>query len=277
MNKNTLETYLIEIKKKYNDEKNGNHSTFLNNPTPASIRNLCVEILKCTATKNDYKILKHFFDLKEDDKDKKNIENFDIDKLKPICNFFKGKTETPKHDLIDIMALLVGLEPRPLTKYLKSNEVEKPPVIINVVNANSEEKKSDDFVKKPSKGFNKIKYIIIALMIFIVGFFFMYLFNNKKKCMQWQNNHYVEVECEVKNFANINDVVPINTNQFSLEKIEVDSTTVFFKGDKPLVFYCKVNGEPEYFNQLGMHPETGKALKPISHYIIDKYIKNIED
>ena len=28
----------------------------------------------------------------------------------------------------------------------------------------------------------------------------------------------------------------------------------------------------QYFTALGLHPETGKTLKPITQYMIDKYI-----
>lgn len=31
---------------------------------------------------------------------------------------------------------------------------------------------------------------------------------------------------------------------------------------------------PEFFNIHGIHPVTRKALKPVSEYIIDKYVKN---
>jgi hypothetical protein len=34
------------------------------------------------------------------------------------------------------------------------------------------------------------------------------------------------------------------------------------------------NKDLEYFTALGLHPETGKTLKPITQYMIDKYICN---
>ena len=43
--------------------------------------------------------------------------------------------------------------------------------------------------------------------------------------------------------------------------------------DNPLVWYGKSPNKREYefFNHPGLHPETGKTLKPISKYIIKKY------
>ena len=43
---------------------------------------------------------------------------------------------------------------------------------------------------------------------------------------------------------------------------------------QPLILYGKnAAKEYEYFTHPGLHPETGKTLKPISRYIIKKYIK----
>ena len=69
------------------------------------------------------------------------------------------------------------------------------------------------------------------------------------------------------------EIVPFNENQSQLIKIEVTDTTTFFKNGKPLYWYCKVNGKPEFFNTHGLHPETKNALKPVSEYIIEKYVK----
>jgi hypothetical protein len=97
-----------------------------------------------------------------------------------------------------------------------------------------------------------------------------------KNCMVWVKNHYQAVEYDkVKDTA---DAIPLN--QYALDnfkKITVSDTATFFKnGDynRPLVWYGKSSNkkEYEYFNQPGLHPETGKTLKPISRYIIKKYI-----
>jgi C1A family cysteine protease len=94
--------------------------------------------------------------------------------------------------------------------------------------------------------------------------------------MVWVKNHYQAVEYDkVKDTA---DAIPLN--QYALDnfkKITVSDTATFFKnGDynRPLVWYGKSSNkkEYEYFNQPGLHPETGKTLKPISRYIIKKYI-----
>ena len=94
--------------------------------------------------------------------------------------------------------------------------------------------------------------------------------------MQWQKNHYEVVDCTNENQQGLlkqYDIIPFDENQCKLIKIEVSDTTTFFKNGNSLYWYCKVNGKPEFFNTHGVHPETGKALKPVTEYIINKYIK----
>ncbi|WP_157961207.1 hypothetical protein [Lutibacter citreus] len=41
---------------------------------------------------------------------------------------------------------------------------------------------------------------------------------------------------------------------------------------KPIIWYGKsINGELDYFNSRGVHPITGKELKPITEYILKQY------
>lgn len=49
---------------------------------------------------------------------------------------------------------------------------------------------------------------------------------------------------------------------------------IFFdKSGNAQIWYGKnLKGELEIFTSLGLHPETGKTLKPISKYMIEKYI-----
>ncbi|MQP52692.1 MULTISPECIES: hypothetical protein [unclassified Flavobacterium] len=94
--------------------------------------------------------------------------------------------------------------------------------------------------------------------------------------MQWQKNHYEVVDCKSENQQALlkqYDIIPFDEHQSKLIKIEVSDTTTFFKNGKSLYWYCKVNSTPEFFNTHGVHPETGTALKPVSKYIVYKYIK----
>jgi hypothetical protein len=97
----------------------------------------------------------------------------------------------------------------------------------------------------------------------------------EKECMKWEGDHYEAVDCknEKSGSENFLSVEVLNENLLSFKKIEVDINTVFFKKGQPIIWYGKsFDGNFEYFNQPGLHPETGKILKPISQYIIKKYV-----
>jgi hypothetical protein len=96
--------------------------------------------------------------------------------------------------------------------------------------------------------------------------------------MQWQGDHYVEIDCqdETNSFYASSPIVPFDDRTSTLKRVTVSDTTKFFREDgKALIWYCKVKGKskPDYFNEPGLHPITGKALKPITDYMIDKYVK----
>mgnify|MGYP003610125858 FL=1 len=123
----------------------------------------------------------------------------------------------------------------------------------------------------------KMAFVVIPLFVFgAAGYSVKNIFFREKNCMVWVNNHYEAAEYDVvKDTA---EVCPFNQEVLdNFKKITVCDTTTFFKNgntDNPLVWYGKSpdKKEYEYFNQPGLHPETGKTLKPISKYIIRKHI-----
>jgi len=94
--------------------------------------------------------------------------------------------------------------------------------------------------------------------------------------MQWTGDYYEKVDCiqEIKSL----DIKPYDEIQFGLIKINVSDTTSFFKVGEPCIWYGKsFEGNYDCFTAPGLHPETGKTLKPITQYIVDKYLlKNKE-
>lgn len=119
MKKITPEEYKKAIKAKYDVVKENDISGMLAHPTPGNIRNLCALIAGTKTLKDDESLLKRFFNVKENEDLVKQIEKSDIDKLKPVGHFLKGKTKDAKPIIIELIALLIDFAPRPYSKFSK--------------------------------------------------------------------------------------------------------------------------------------------------------------
>ena len=283
---NTIEEYIKGVKAKYEEAKTGEYSSFLMNPSPAELKTLCLLLFDNGSSKQDQEILNIFFELNEESSKRKQMECFDVDKLKPIGNFLKGKTETTRVVNLDLIAFLVDFYPRPFRKFMIGIEKLKLTADYSINDSSIKENKKEIVFEKKKGVLEENRKSTISkrialgvLALFAIGSLSYGVKSNffpNKNCMVWVKNHYQAVEYDkVKDTA---DAIPLN--QYILDnfkKITVSDTATFFKnGDynRPLVWYGKSSNkkEYEYFNQPGLHPETGKTLKPISRYIIKKYI-----
>ncbi len=286
MPKITFKDYIEGIKAKYEEEKTKKYSGYLAKPSPASLKNLCDILKKENTSKKDQEIISLFY----------NKEGFDVDKFKPIGNFFSGKTQSPSHDILDMMALLVNFEPRPLGKFLEVNnqcskeytgqesmtlhspsekeliKVNTPLSLASIPNNSLPQNAGTKFTLSNKKA-------IIALLLFcaFISLLTYNLLTSHKECLEWQNNHYVEVDCttEIKGIANFETKIPYDESLLKIKKIIPTDSTTYFKNGKAILWYCKnENGSIELFNTPGYHPVTNKTLKPITHYMIKKYLEN---
>ena len=113
--------------------------------------------------------------------------------------------------------------------------------------------------------------ISISLVAIIVSFYF---YENRQKWMVWNGQRYevksFDPELEKNGVLNLYD----ENNYHYLKKIIPTCDTQFFNGDGSVRVWYGKNSKKEYefFTALGEHPETRKTLKPISRYMIEKYI-----
>jgi hypothetical protein len=227
----------------------------------------------------DKVIFESFFSATNADDLRKKIENVDIDKFRPIKNLLEGSIENPTTVNLELTAILISYKKRPYKNYSKCLELGKK------VEISEEGYKSqitnEESISAPQKkrNFKKMLYGgvgVAALSVFgIIGN--SYNSKNEFQCMQWQVDHYERVDCEMKNVlgaTSISQIEVINENSIGLKKINVTPETTFFIKDRAVVYYCKMNDSIlEYYNASGFHPILGKPLKPITKYIIKKYIK----
>lgn len=154
---------------------------------------------------------------------------------------------------------------------------------LHFINENKKENKDETVEEKIIEGlsfFDKIKtsikknkiYLIVGLLSIIS--ISIYQIVTKQKCMVWQEDHYVEVACDLSRIQRGNSVLYKKDRIKSFKQIYPDSNYPFFTPDGAVTVWYGKNkkGDLEFFTDLGLHPETGKTLKPITQYMIDKYL-----
>lgn len=301
-----LQDYLKAILDHYQIAKNGKDINLLDNPTPANLKRLCLEVLERDFLPKDKAIFDKFFE-----PEPKTLHGFiksmNADSLlKTPSNFLRtGKTIT-KIEHADILAILIDFEPRPYFKFKNldsGNKKEEMPIPILEISQEEksiaqeiiEHEKKEEFLvaheipqilkkrqiveqpKRPIKNW-KIKALSSLAIIFLVGLtgFLVHKFI-EPKCMIWKNDHYEKSDCQQS--TNREDlkfvqIFPYDKQLFEkFKKLTITDTTTFFNTNgEPIVWYSKQNNNCEYFSSEGIHPISRKKLKPISRTIIYNHI-----
>ena len=120
---------------------------------------------------------------------------------------------------------------------------------------------------KKSKGVKRLGLAMASGALLLSG---VYYNETREECWVWDPYKYKKISCDHADAILPKDIFNVEV----LQKITVDKNTNFFKEGKVLVWYSKLrNGDIQYFNGRGVHPITGKELKPITPYIVSKYVK----
>ncbi|WP_374173639.1 hypothetical protein [Flavobacterium tructae] len=154
------------------------------------------------------------------------------------------------------------------------------PQINSFVNVNVEKSPDSDSnpVPNPNSKFpTRRQLVIMGIVSFLclISISTYYAFQDKE-CMQWSGDHYEMVDCDLKiqglaKSANIEIIDPTLVN---LKKIKVcDTTTYFDKNGVAIIWYAKTANGVEFFDAHGRHPENNSPLRPVTHYILNKYVK----
>ncbi len=275
----TFVMYKTALKAKYQEEKTEKNANFLFNPSPASLRNLALIVFEDITDPNDLKIFEHFMGFEYTENALGRIKN-ETDKFKPLGNFLKGETELSSYSGADMLAVLLDSKPRPYAHFHKKNkEVEPPdeslPISTSSVLITGHSQKIES--KKNKRKSSALLSISTGILTLVGGIIYSNKDHDENNCMVWNIDHYQAVDCDDTQQSFMYSA-PVHADEKLLtnfRKISVDSNTRFFDAKKqPLIWYGKnANKEYEYFTLPGLHPETGKTLKPISTYIIKKYIK----
>jgi len=159
-----------------------------------------------------------------------------------------------------------------LCKYLGYGTFED----FEVANVQLKLKKNKKFNERLKILIKENKVTIFVSFVIIIGLLIIIPLK-QQQWMVWKEDHYEKTSFNLKKY---------DISQLKLYKVEwVNSfkqitpycgVTKFFKenGNANLWYGKSENGELEYFTHYGLHPETGKTLKPITQYMMGKYICN---
>ncbi|MFD2890872.1 hypothetical protein ACFS5J_02470 [Flavobacterium chuncheonense] len=285
---NTFNDYCGRIAREIPKARDNDDTGFLVKPSPAQLRNYCEILYQTGLNAADLKTFKSFFQIPQGEDDVlKFIKNIDIDKFRPVKNYLEGSIKIPSLHVVEMTAILIKFKQRPYSNF-KSILTDKE-IISNIETVNEEEPEEVTELNVNEISARKSNYKklgLISLVGVLVLFFGIYGFNRyrdsytKVNCMQWTKDHYEIVDCDKTSqhgFVIQNSIELYNSDLFKLKKVNVNGKTVFFKNDKAVIYYSKLNDSViECYNLPGFHPITGKPLRPITNYMIKKYIKNKE-
>jgi hypothetical protein len=126
----------------------------------------------------------------------------------------------------------------------------------------------------PQMIFSLAKWLIpVMVIVVIVLLWSHYQWRNPDAdsgCMYWAGDHYQRIPCNAK--VENAFIVALDTLRLKyFKKITIPDTIT--RKSKGFVWYSKIDNKIEFFTADGNHPvEWRYRLKPISDYIIKKYI-----
>lgn len=284
MKQPTFNDYLAAVKQQY-EQQSSKYASMLLQASPAQLRDLCLMIFEDGLNKQDELIFRVFFKAKGDDNLRKYIEDYHLPNFRRVQKFLNNESESTGKITLNLIAVLVDFQPRPLAKFLREWDNEEPlekqpdESIIESVSApaistgNSSSKGDVIPVPETKERNNKLRIIAVAFFILFFGYMIKVNFFPARDCAQWNENHYEKVVCKGNLIGAPENVFIRWKDEYSyFKKIEVCDTTTFFKNGKPNVWYSKFNGKPDFFNMPENHPITGKQLSPVTTYIINAHV-----
>lgn len=117
---------------------------------------------------------------------------------------------------------------------------------------------------------------IIAVLILMVCSLFSYIifiddYPPDPECMIWKNTHYEKISCELSlNIEKAGQIIGFDLKLY--ENMKMIPSSEVKVGES---YYYKVGRDSvQFFSSRGLHPENGKDLKPVTDYIVGKYVQD---
>ena len=271
--------YESDVLRDYHEKKAaGALSTNLSHPTPAKLKKECIVVLDRRYLKKDEITLSSFFELREDAAAYRlAIKKWEADKFRPLNAVLKRGTGKTDEKNIELLAWLIGFQPRPYASWLKdqsrkdgdtSHEVAEEVLEEKTGREQSEvpeqvrERKADGFdssgSQRASSFMRRNQTIILAILFVIIGIA-SYLFTShhrlsgQEKCMYWAGDHYEPISCSEKPADTTLMVLALDSVKLVHFKriTRADTLTASSLGK---IWYVKTNSGIEYYTSPGEHP-----------------------
>ncbi len=294
------------VLKNYDDLKAANQlPRSLLHPSPARLKKECMLICESQHSRKDERVLRDFFGTGADKAATLDaIKHCDADKFRPLVNFINRVTTTPDPKIIELLAWMIDFQPRPfdyqsLQPDIKKEEVASPPITDTLSSKQpvrdagpdpvDSSFASPDYIPimppgltstKKKGSISRLKKSLLALLLLLLISSTIYLSlkkNNQsgnRQCMYWSNDRYEPIDCSQKK------------EQVLLLALDTVKTKYFRRVTRPdtityaaigYLWYAKMSNDSiEFYTLPGVHPlDLQKKLRPITAYIIDKYVLKI--
>lgn len=265
----------------------GKLSPNLVDPSPGALRDECLIIYQEKHGPEDDLILRTFF--KKDPENEQTPGKVDIDKFRPLVTLLKHGKGNPNTKHYFLLAWLLDFQSGRDKFQEGSDETEVSNNTIKAENTEGQHAGIDNNlslvqngtdhstgVEVVIEGDGKItkqasvwKVIVsIIVILFTGGGAYLYL-EITKSCMYWTGDHYQSSSCAIKRGDTA--VIAFDEQKAALKKITRPDTLTHHAFGR--VWYIKINNGIEFYTAGGFHPIEGKKrLRPVTIYIIDKYI-----
>ncbi len=278
-------------------------------PTPANLRKQCLVVCRERYRHQDARTLKDFFEAGDDQASFLiAIDRFSISKFKPLQKFLNDKTGNTEDKNIELLAWLIDFTDRPFDLRKKYASSADPAVISGETSQQilvhreevqkEEEPEGEDPISSmpaplglvgdtqkvnvPPKPAKKKKPLLLVTVVLAVAGVGTYLFwpepsaqaqrlLGPEKCMYWTGDHYEQISCNQKVGESVM-VIAFDSTRFHHQKMITQPDTIT-RRSIGFVWYIKSRNQVEFYTAGGMHPvDPQLRLKPITAYIIDKYV-----
>jgi len=205
------------------------------------------------------------------DKDDVNVEPYKLDKLSQYINY---------KDFLDFSRTFVKKDNDANKTTVKicvdKNEESLADKIINIFITNEQHFKMPEFMQKNGMGIMEMALVICLVTGSVVfshpkkntyGFAGIL---SAKECMYWNGSEYKLVDCNDKN-PQFDKKIHVDNVELQFFKRILRKDTLTYENAVGKTWYSKYNGQVEFFTKDGTDPDTGRELRKVTPFMLEKY------